>query len=186
MGNINVTISGDVGIFLPALPDEPEKIRELIGMFGKLFGKESCGEEKAVMDFLRDFLDGLEENEEGEEDEVDEEDVWVLMVEPGKATRKMRLGAALEELESEQRHHFEAVVQVVPTYDAKMYYNGRRVISLGSDKYLYGKAIIFDTLYDDDEFISLKSSEMTDLIRIFEMLTVTLSADGQDFKAFHL
>ena len=60
-----------------------------------------------------------------------------------------------------------------------------QVIPVGEEKFLFGKAMICKKV-SDDFYLPLTGDEIHDVTRIFEMLTVTLCADGKDFQAFRI
>ena len=79
----------------------------------------------------------------------------------------------------------EAMECVVPTYDLTMRCSSGKVIPVGDEKFLFGKAMICKKVCDDF-YLPLTRDEIHDVTRIFEMLTVTLCADGKDFQAFRI
>lgn len=107
----------------------------------------------------------------------------VLVVEPGKEVRAMKLSEA--EKVMGPLLVLDPIRGMVPMYDLPMIYSGRQVITLGKDRFLYGKAMIYKPICDGD-IGSVSSLEIQDVKRIFEMQTVTLCADGQDFPAFRI
>ena len=61
----------------------------------------------------------------------------------------------------------------------------QKVIPVGDERFLFGKAMICKRA-SDDFYLPLTGDEIHDVPRIFEMLTVTLCADGKDFQAFRI
>ena len=114
-----------------------------------------------------------------------DEDVNVMIVEPGKPAKLTKLPLALELMEQEYQGTAEVLECVVPTYDLTMCYSGGKVIPVGEEKFLFGKAMICKKV-SGDFYLPLTRDEIHDVTRIFEMLTVTLCADGKDFQAFRI
>lgn len=113
------------------------------------------------------------------------EEVNVMIVEPGKPAKLMKLPLALELLEQDFRGTAEAMECVVPTYDLTMCCCKEKVVPIGDEKFLFGKAMISKKV-NGDFYLPLTRDEIHDITRIFEVLTVTLCVDGKDFQAFRI
>lgn len=188
--DIRVNISGNANFFVPVLSGSSDEARRLLRYYEKEL--ESCKTEEAaaLLDFLQDFLEECqEEQDKGKSKEEAgrqmDEDVNVMIVEPGKPAKLMKLPLALELMEQEFQGTAEAMECVVPTYDLTMRCSSGKVIPVGDERFLFGKAMICKKA-SDDFYLPLTGDEIHDVTRIFEMLTVTLCADGKDFQAFRI
>jgi len=190
--DIRVNISGNVNFFVPVLSGSLDEARRLLRYYEKELEGRKTEEAAALLDFLQDFLEECQEeqnkeNSNGKEEvgkEMDE-DVNVMIVEPGKPAKLMKLPLALELMEQEFQGTMEVLECVVPTYDLTMCCSGGKMISAGEEKFLFGKAMICKKVCGDF-YLPLTRDEIHDVTRIFEMLTVTLCADGKDFQAFRI
>ena len=190
--DIRLNISGDVNFFVPVLSGSPDEARRLLRYYEKELEGRKTEEAAALLDFLQDFLEECQEEQDKEKSKGKEEagkqmdeDVNVMIVEPGKPTKLMKLPLALELMEQDFQGTADAMECVVPTYDLTMRCSGGKVIPIGDDKFLFGKAMICKKICDDF-YLPLTRDEIHDVTRIFEMLTVTLCADGKDFLAFRI
>ena len=189
---VNVTISGNVNFFVPALTGNAEEAKQLLYYYEEELKDCQTEEAVALLDFLRDFLEECQEENsvenqagrEAEKRQVDE-NVDVMIVEPGKPACLMKLPLALELMEPIFHRTSEPVEGTVPTYDFTMCYSGEQVIPVGNERFLFGKAMICKKA-SDGNYLSMSGDEVHDVIRIFEMLTVTLCADGKEFPAFRI
>lgn len=188
--DIRVNISGNANFFVPVLSGSPDEARRLLRYYEKELEGRKTDEAAALLDFLQDFLEECQEEQDkgkGKEEagKQMDEDVNVMIVEPGKPTKLMKLPLALEVMEQEFQGTTEVLECVVPTYDLTMCCSGGKVIPVGEEKFLFGKAMICKKV-SDDFYLPLTGDEIHDVTRIFEMLTVTLCADGKDFQAFRI
>ena len=188
--DIRVNISGNANFFVPVLSGSPDEARRLLRYYEKELEGRKTDEAAALLDFLQDFLEECqEEQDKGKSKEEAgrqmDEDVNVMIVEPGKPAKLMKLPLALELMEQEFQGTAEAMECVVPTYDLTMRCSSGKVIPVGDERFLFGKAMICKKACDDF-YLPLTRDEIHDVTRIFEMLTVTLCADGKDFQAFRI
>lgn len=188
--DIRVNISGNANFFVPVLSGSPDEARRLLRYYEKELEGRKTDEAAALLDFLQDFLEECqEEQDKGKSKEEAgrqmDEDVNVMVVEPGKPAKLMKLPSALELMEQEFQGTAEAMECVVPTYDLTMRCSSGKVIPVGDERFLFGKAMICKKA-SDDFYLPLTGDEIHDVTRIFEMLTVTLCADGKDFQAFRI
>ncbi len=190
--DMSVNISGNVNFFVPVLSGSPDEARRLLRYYEKELEGRKTEEAAALLDFLQDFLEECQEEQDKEKSKGKEEagkqmdeDVNVMIVEPGKPTKLMKLPLALEVMEQEFQGTTEVLECVVPTYDLTMCCSSGKVIPVGDEKFLFGKAMICKKVCDDF-YLPLTRDEIHDVTRIFEMLTVTLCADGKDFQAFRI
>lgn len=190
--DIRVNISGNVNFFVPVLSGSTDEARRLLSYYEKELEGNKTEEAAALLDFLRDFLEECQEEQDkgkskGKEEagEQMDENVNVMIVEPGKPAKLMKLPLALELMEQDFQGTAEAMECVVPTYDLTMRCSSGKVIPVGDEKFLFGKAMICKKVCDDF-YLPLTRDEIHDVTRIFEMLTVTLCADGKDFQAFRI
>ena len=188
--DIRINISGNANFFVPVLSGSPDEARRLLRYYEKELEGHKTGEAAALLDFLQDFLEECQmEQDKGkikeEAGKQIDEDVNVMIVEPGKPAKLMNLPLALELMEQEFQGTAEAMECVVPTYDLTMRCSSGKVIPVGDERFLFGKAMICKKA-SDDFYLPLTGDEIHDVTRIFEMLTVTLCADGKDFQAFRI
>lgn len=190
--DIRVNISGNVNFFVPVLSGSPDEARRLLRYYEKELEGSETEEAAALLDFLQDFLEECQEEQDkgkskGKEEagEQMDENINVMIVEPGKPAKLMKLPLALELMEQDFQGTAEAMECVVPTYDLTMRCSSGKVIPVGDEKFLFGKAMICKKVCDDF-YLPLTRDEIHDVTRIFEMLTVTLCADGKDFQAFRI
>ena len=176
--DMSVNISGNVNFFVPVLSGSPDEARRLLRYYEKELEGRKTEEAAALLDFLQDFLEECQEEQDKEKSKGKEEagkqmdeDVNVMIVEPGKPTKLMKLPLALEVMEQEFQGTTEVLECVVPTYDLTMCCSGKAMIC---------KKV------SDDFYLPLTGDEIHDVTRIFEMLTVTLCVDGKDFQAFRI
>lgn len=190
--DINVNIFENTNFFMPILTKNPTEIRRLLRYYEIEFKDCETEETAALLDFLRDFLEECQKESdgagklrnEGTKKRMDT-DVSVMIVEPGMPARLMQLPLALELVKPVSCREAELIEAAVPTYDLTMCYNGGQVISIGKEKFLFGKALICKKVCGGF-YLPLTRNENHDISRIFEMLTVTLCADGKQFQAFRI
>lgn len=109
-------------------------------------------------------------------------DYYVLIVAPGKRSQYVPYQDSKDTLGKFAQHE---KFSTVPTFDLKMVYDERAVITLGEEQYLAGPAVIF-VPGADGMICPLSFDDKQLASRIMEMRTVTLCADGKEFPAFHL
>lgn len=189
---MNVTISGNFNFFVPALSGNVEEAKRLLHYYEEELKGCQTEEAVALLAFLQDFLEECEKEADREKDERKaeakeqmDEDVNVVIVEPGIPAKQMKLPLALELLEQDFYGSEEPLECIVPTYDLTMYCGRGKVIPVGDEKFLFGRAMICKKTWDGF-YLPMTRDEVRDVVRIFEMLTVTLCADGREFQAFRI
>ena len=100
--DMSVNISGNVNFFVPVLSGSPDEARRLLRYYEKELEGRKTEEAAALLDFLQDFLEECQEEQDKEKSKGKEEagkqmdeDVNVMIVEPGKPTKLMKLPLAL-------------------------------------------------------------------------------------------
>ena len=157
--DIRVNISGNANFFVPVLSGSPDEARRLLRYYEKELEGRKTDEAAALLDFLQDFLEECQEEQD-------------------KGKSKEEAGRQMDE-------DVNVMECVVPTYDLTMRCSSGKVIPVGDERFLFGKAMICKKA-SDDFYLPLTGDEIHDVTRIFEMLTVTLCADGKDFQAFRI
>ena len=156
MENFTVNITGDVNIILPH-KKIPRRVRLKSDGFAPVSGFQ------------------LTPNDE----EYDESNVSVLLAAPGQKAKSMRLLDALIETGFRCTH-----VRQVPTFDLYMAYEKKAVVTVGSEMYLTGPAIVFYCL--DDELWDISSGDAGLVRRLFEERTVQLHHGDETIPAIAL
>lgn len=183
MSDWNLNVSGDLNIYVPAMPQDAQSAKALLAIYGQMAEDEATEELRALCAFLKDFIEDCEARSSSDEEKADDEDncATAMVVRPGKPYQVMEL-ADCEVLLDRFGTHRKTVT--LPTLDEDMIFDERQVLELNGEQYLFGPAIIVNRLIDFRPDMDCEDIRLAK--RVLEERTVTLCADGQDFSAIRL
>ena len=137
-----------------------------------------------LVDSLEEYLHDAAEEASLTEAEADS---IVMVTRPGKTPEVMQETQCWEEIESKGKYDCLEFVSddALDVKGLAIVFDGRRVLRLGNERYLFGPVIVYKNDADGDG-VSLTAEDVIAAVVYFAGHTVTLCANGQDFPAFHI